>query len=196
MSSLVAVATSSSTQRNAAGVRDIKELAVRCIARCPEYLSPSAYDKFSTAPDMFFADTEDADVTPEETKLVLDELYAVGKFPLTCRDKQGYWALHRHEEHMDRYNEDSKFSRRLSVEKIGILQGYREPPYYQDMAANPEHACLLHQATLLADGARAAAEDPKNKDKRVVQIAIATVIHGCTKVHKYTPKALLLWYIE
>ena len=115
-----------------APARDIAELATLCMTRCPDYLSAGA-NRFADLDEMF---GKDLCLTVTETKGVLDELYVIATNDLNCVDGNGTWLLYRHEEHQERYSLEAETDRKRSVCNIGVLQGYREPPYYQKGGLN------------------------------------------------------------
>jgi hypothetical protein len=129
--------------------------------------------------------------------VICDELYLVeSKKAVSCLDSSGQWALFRHK-HNERGDTSSKVRRQQSVEEIGILQDIREPPWV--MAASDGHAehwDLIHWATLLADGARAAWEADVQKKLRTVQLAVNTKIENCKVFNKRMPKAVVLFYVD
>ena len=90
--------------------------------------------------------------------MAFDILYVQdAKFSLKLLTFHGKWAVVRHTANQERGDKGSTLNRCASIEKVGILQGIREPPVPVP-TDEPEVFALLHWGTLLADGAKMAHE--------------------------------------
>jgi hypothetical protein len=168
-----------------------EKLVNDAIARCPDYFG----EQYDSVHEMF-----GEHLNLSEMKVIIDELFVVARnVTLSCLTATGQWRFNRHPWNM-RGDMSSKASRKASIEEVGICQDVREPPWFIRDEVDNEIVKLLHQATLLADGAKAAWEADLAKDhenrSRVVCIAVFTPIKRCTEYHKRTPKPVVTFLVD
>jgi hypothetical protein len=131
-----------------------QDLVMAAVSRCPNYMTSDA----STIQDLF--GTGDVPVPVSDLKIIVDSLFVVNwSKTVTILDASSNVMLHRHKWNL-RGDIDSVTKRKASIERVGVRQDIREPPWLMASANGlAGHHDLIHWATLLADATRAALKD-------------------------------------
>jgi hypothetical protein len=143
-------------EMDAVEIRRRQDLVMTAVRRSPNYMTSDA----STIQALFGLGDGALALPVSDLKIIVDALFVVNwSKTVTILDASSNVMLHRHKWNQ-RGDIDSVTKRKASIERVGVRQDIREPPWLMASANGlAGHHDLIHWATLLADATRAALKD-------------------------------------